>query len=93
MLVLAEKTEDGTLFEVEGDPFEDFASTFETENGRFLAWKVPEENGDRLVELHGDVRFTNVVFSYVPGHVVLDDVSLYAKPGQKIAFCRLYGRR
>ena len=86
VLVLAEKTEDGTLFEVEGDPFEDFASTFETENGRFLAWKVPEENGDRLVELHGDVRFTNVVFSYVPGHVVLDDVSLYAKPGQKIAF-------
>ena len=86
VLVLAEKTEDGTLFEVEGDPFEDFASTFETETGRFLAWKVPEGNGNRLVELHGDVRFTNVVFSYVPGHIVLDDVSLYAKPGQKIAF-------
>lgn len=86
VLVLAEKKQDGTLFEVPGDPFENFASTFENESGKFLAWKVPEEGGDRLVELHGDVRFTNVVFSYIPGHIVLNDVSLYARPGQKIAF-------
>lgn len=86
VLVLAEKKQDGTLFEVPGDPFENFASTFENESGKFLAWKVPEAGGDRLVELHGDVRFTNVVFSYIPGHIVLNDVSLYARPGQKIAF-------
>ena len=86
VLVLAEKKQDGTLFEVPGDPFENFASTFENESDKFLAWKVPEEGGDRLVELHGDVRFTNVVFSYIPGHIVLNDVSLYARPGQKIAF-------
>ena len=48
-----------------------------------MAWKNLDGN---LVELHGDVRFYNVVFSYVPDHVVLNNVSLYAKPGQKIAF-------
>ena len=39
-----------------------------------------------LVELRGDVRFKNVVFGYVPGKTILNDVTLYAKPGQKIAF-------
>ena len=38
------------------------------------------------VELKGDVRFNNVDFSYVEGKQILYDVSLYAKPGQKIAF-------
>ncbi len=39
-----------------------------------------------LKDVKGDVRFDNVTFSYVPGKVVLKNVSLYAKPGQKIAF-------
>ncbi len=39
-----------------------------------------------LVELRGDVRFKNVVFGYVPGKTILNDVTLYAKQGQKIAF-------
>ena len=39
-----------------------------------------------LTLLRGDVRFENVVFGYVPGRKVLDGISLYAKPGQKIAF-------
>lgn len=57
-----------------------------------FAWKVPAElntywNSDSyLVELRGDVRFKNVVFGYVPGKTILNDVTLYAKPGQKIAF-------
>ena len=38
------------------------------------------------VPLRGDVRFEHVDFGYEPGHPVLRDVSLYAKPGQKIAF-------
>ena len=36
--------------------------------------------------LKGDVRFHDVTFGYVPGQTVLKDLSLYAKPGQKIAF-------
>lgn len=39
-----------------------------------------------LVELKGNVRFEHVVFGYTPNKVVLNDISLYAKPGQKIAF-------
>ncbi len=47
------------------------------------AWK--EEDG-KLTPLRGDVRFENVTFGYVPDKKVLDGISLYAKPGQKIAF-------
>ena len=39
-----------------------------------------------LTELKGAVRFRNVDFSYVPGKRILKDVSVYADPGQKIAF-------
>lgn len=82
-LVLAEKNSDGTLKMLPENPFENFAATFDDKNNKCLAWKNLDGN---LVELHGDVRFYNVVFSYVPDHVVLNNVSLYAKPGQKIAF-------
>ena len=62
----------------------------EEETGRF-AWKVPEEGADGgqgacLVPLRGDVRFYDVVFGYVPERKILDGISLFAKPGQKIAF-------
>ncbi len=51
------------------------------------AWKVPEADGAfRYVELKGDVRFKDVTFSYDGEKVVLHNISLYAKPGQKIAF-------
>ena len=43
-------------------------------------------DGTYLVELCGDVRFKNVVFGYVPEKTILNDVTLYAKQGQKIAF-------
>ena len=39
-----------------------------------------------LTELKGAVRFSHVDFSYVPGKQILKDVSVYANPGQKIAF-------
>src|SRR5699024_4811439 len=39
-----------------------------------------------LVPLRGDVRFDHVTFGYEPGQTVLRDLSLYAKPGHKIAF-------
>ena len=47
------------------------------------AWKKP---GGELVPLRGDVRFDHVTFSYDGEKTVLNDVSLFAKPGQKIAF-------
>ena len=52
------------------------------------AWKVPSADGNSfiLVPLKGDVRFEHVVFGYTPEAKVLNDISLYAKPGQKIAF-------
>ena len=55
----------------------------EDPGGHAYAWK--DEEG-RLTPLKGDVRFENVTFGYVPGKKVLDGISLYAKPGQKIAF-------
>lgn len=75
----AVKNADGSLTECSG-----YTGVF--------AWKVPAKlntywNSDAcLVELRGDVRFKNVVFGYVPGKTILNDVTLYAKPGQKIAF-------
>ena len=54
-----------------------------------FAWKFPaEEPGGRteLRKLRGDVKFDNVIFGYVPGKHILNGISLYAKPGQKIAF-------
>lgn len=64
------------------------------------AWKITDEEGGKstLVPLTGDVRFEHVVFGYAaspphPGSAgsnekkkILDDISLFAKPGQKIAF-------
>ena len=47
------------------------------------AWKAPDGT---MTELRGDVRFDHVDFGYTKEKAVLHDVSLYAKPGQKIAF-------
>lgn len=50
-------------------------------------WQVPKENGEyEKVPLRGFITFENVNFGYVPGQRVLNEISLYAKPGQKIAF-------
>ena len=54
-----------------------------TERTGRWAWKRPDGT---LVELKGDVRFDHVSFSYDGEKTVLRDVSLFAKPGQKIAF-------
>ena len=52
------------------------------------AWKMPDEEGrdNHLIPLTGDVRFEHVVFGYNYKKKILDDISLFAKPGQKIAF-------
>lgn len=70
-LVNALRKEDGTLKESD------------TYTG-IWAWKNPKSK--ELIELKGDIQFDLVDFSYVKGKKILDDISLYAKPGQKIAF-------
>ncbi len=73
-LVNVIEKEDGTLEECE-------------ELTHTWAWKVPMEDG-RLyyIKLQGDVRMSHVDFSYVPDKQVLHDITLYAEPGQKVAF-------
>ena len=70
------KMENGRLVEVPADKH----------TGRW-AWKHPHHDGTTtLVPLQGDVRLTDVDFAYRAGHTILHDVSVWAKPGQKIAF-------
>ena len=65
---------DGTLHETD-------------EHTNLWAWKVPQEDGSfQYVKLAGDVRFDHVDFAYEEGKTILHDISLFAKPGQKLAF-------
>ena len=51
------------------------------------AWKYPHSDGTvTYTPLKGDVVLDGVDFGYVEGKIVLHDISLYAKPGQKVAF-------
>ena len=52
------------------------------------AWKYPRRKQGVIEyrELKGDVLFSGVNFGYTPDHLVLHDIDLYARPGQKIAF-------
>ena len=51
------------------------------------AWKHPHGDGTTTyTELKGDIVLDDVDFGYTPGKIVLHDISIYAKPGQKIAF-------
>ena len=73
-LVYANVAEDGTVTEAPA------------RTGKW-AWKHPHSDGTlTYTELKGDIVMDMVDFSYVPDKLVLEDVCLYAKPGQKIAF-------
>ena len=74
-LVNAKKDENGTIIEC-------------TERTGMWAWKKPaDENGAvTYTELTGDVRFKDVTFGYDEDKIILHDISLFAKPGQKLAF-------
>lgn len=52
------------------------------------AWKHPHkaDNSTTYVPVKGDIKMFDVDFSYIPGKIILHDIDLYAKPGQKIAF-------
>ncbi|MBO5226680.1 MAG: ABC transporter ATP-binding protein [Ruminococcus sp.] len=73
-LVNAKENADGTLTEC-------------TERTGVWAWKHPHSDGSiTYTRLAGDVRLTEVDFAYVPEKTVLHDITLFAEPGQKIAF-------
>lgn len=57
------------------------------------AWKHPHEADGTVTytELKGDVRFEDVTFGYNSDKVILQDISLFAKPGQKLAFVGFTG--
>ena len=59
-----------------------------TEHSGKWAWRHPHQADGTVTytPLRGDVRLTNVDFAYVEGKDVLHDVSVYAEPGQKVAF-------
>ena len=73
------------MMDEEPEPDEGNVTLTKAEDGT-LAWKVPENGSFSLVPLKGDVRFYDVVFGYTPEKKVWNGISLYAKPGQKIAF-------
>ena len=51
------------------------------------AWKCPDKgNSFRYIKVEGDVRFDDVDFGYEEGKTILHDITLFAKPGQKVAF-------
>lgn len=52
------------------------------------AWKHPHkaDNSTTYVPVKGDIKMFDVDFSYIPGKIILHNIDLYAKPGQKIAF-------
>ena len=74
-LVNAEEAPDGSLRETE------------EHTGRW-AWRHPHTDGSGVTytALRGDVRMVDVDFAYTPDKPVLHDVSVYAEPGQKVAF-------
>lgn len=58
-----------------------------TERTGKWAWKHPHSDGTiTYTELKGDVQLVNVDFGYVEGTDILHDISVYANPGQKVAF-------
>ncbi len=90
VLVNAVENSDGTWTEQEGAPFA--WRMAKTENGEQVYHHIrgsligSGKDAYELIPLKGDVRLVNVDFSYVENKPVLRDVSVYAKPGQKIAF-------
>ena len=74
-LVNAKKDENGNITECK-------------ERTGLWAWKHPHQADGSITyqELKGDVRFYDMTFGYNPDHMVLHDLTLYAKPGQKLAF-------
>ncbi|MCU6788846.1 ABC transporter ATP-binding protein [Intestinibacillus sp. NTUH-41-i26] len=83
----APETDDGyvTLVNAKYDKNGELVETPEKTN--IWAWKHPHEDGTTTYQqVRGDVRFFDVDFGYNPEKIVLHDITLYAEPGQKVAF-------
>ncbi len=79
--------DDGTVSLVNAEVAEDGSVSESKERTEKWAWKRVKEDGSAEYRLlAGDVRFNDVTFGYNPDKPVLRDLSLFAKPGQKIAF-------
>ena len=76
-LVNARENADGTLTEC-------------AERTNVWAWKHPHHDGTlTYTRLQGDVRFFDVDFGYTPEKTVLHNITLYAKPGQKLSLIHI----
>ena len=84
----APETDDGYVTLVNAKRLPDGSLEETTERTGLWAWRHPHkaEGTVTYTELKGDVRLTDVDFEYVPGKQVLFDVSVFAEPGQKVAF-------
>ena len=81
------ETDDGYVTLVNAEIDEDGNVTETKKHTGKWAWKHPHGDGTlTYVPLRGDVRLTEVDFAYEEGKPVLHDVSVYAEPGQKVAF-------
>ncbi|MBR2925777.1 MAG: ABC transporter ATP-binding protein [Clostridia bacterium] len=81
------ETDDGYVTLVNAKVAEDGTITETTERTGTWAWKHPHSDGTLTYTLlSGDVRLNQVDFGYVEDKQVLYDVSVYAEPGQKVAF-------
>lgn len=84
MLDIEPETDSGTITLCRTE--QDYETETDCYTGCF-AWKVPEgEQGFHYVPLKGDVRFQNVRFQYTKDRYILNGITFFAKPGQKIAF-------
>ena len=82
------ETDNGYVELVNADIDENGNITESRERTGKWAWRHPHQADGSVTytELKGDIRLVDVDFGYVPEKLVLHDVTLYAKPGQKIAF-------
>ena len=80
------ESDEGTVELVRVRPDENGALIPCKENTGHWAWKDTSAPNLPLKLLQGDVRFDHAAFGYEPERTILHDISLYAKPGQKIAF-------
>lgn len=80
------ESDEGTVELVRVRPDENGALIPCKENTGHWAWKDTSAPNLPLKLLRGDVRFDHAAFGYEPERTILHDISLYAKPGQKIAF-------
>ncbi len=87
MMEVQPETDEGTVTLCRVNPDGQGGYTESQEYTGSFAWKVPGgDGGFTWVPLRGDVRFHDVVFGYVPQKTILRGITLFAKPGQKIAF-------